>query len=335
MKVGVFVNNKNDSTEFDPYMDKYSSDIELVKLDYRLNPSTVDRLKESGCEAVNYFSAVKEDEDFFRKMAEAGIKYICTTSAGYDHFNIPAMEKFGIKGSNVPFYSPNAISEHAVLLMLSVLRHMREQILRIEKNQYNIDGLLGRETRNMTIGVIGTGRIGFTTIKCLSGFGPKKIYAYDPYENEAVKEYAEYTSLDSLYEKCDVILFHCVYNTENHHMVNKDTIKKMKDGVILINAARGPLFDTSAIVESVKSGKISGLGIDVIEGENLLTGKTESDSCPLPELEELLKSYNVIFTRHTAFYTDEALKNMTETSLDNFLSYARTGSSKFEVTNNK
>ena len=189
---------------------------------------------------------------------------------------------------------------------------------------------MGKEIRNQTIGIVGAGRIGYTTMKCLSGFGPT-ILAHDPFENDKVREYAEYVSLEELYQKSDVIIYHCIYNEENHHMVNRNTIATMKDGVILINVARGGLFDMEAVLEAVKSGKVGALGIDVIEDEMELRKTPAGAECPIPVLKELLTHDNVIFTNHTAFYTDEAERNMIDTCMENLYSYMTTGECRYEL----
>ena len=330
MKVGIYSNVTGGKQRFVPFEKKYEKQLELIEFGCLPTYENLDKIKEYGCEALLYFNPKREDEAFFEKMAKMGIRYLSTTSAGYDHFNLEAMKKYGIKGANVPKYSPNAISEHAVLLTLSVLRNYRAQIQRIEKGEYGIEGLMGKEIRNQVIGIVGTGRIGATTIHCLSGFGPKKMMAYDPYENPAVKDLVTYTDLETLYRTCDVIIFHCVATAENYHMIRKESIEKMKDGVVLINAARGALFDNAAVLQAVKSGKIGGLGIDVIEGEEKLKGSSDG-VCPLPELGELLKYQNVTYTHHTAFYTDEAYRNLTETAIDNLLEYEKTGNCEREL----
>ncbi len=327
LKVGMFNNVRGGYGRFDHSLSRYDGKIELEVFDCPAVTENLDRLK--GCEALILTANGETDELFWKTLAETGVKYVATCSAGYDHFNLDAMKKYGLKGANVPFYSPNAISEHAVLLMLSVLRNFREQIINIEKSRYSIEGLIGKEVRNQTIGIVGAGRIGYTTMKCLSGFGPEKIYAYDPYQNDKVKEYAEYVSLDELYEKCDVIIYHCIYNKENHHMVNADTISKMKDGVYLINVARGGLFDNKAVYEAVCSGKIAGLGLDVIEGEENIENK--SGTGELEILTTLLKHPNVIFTPHSAFYTDEADRNLSDITIDNIYEYMTTGTCKNEL----
>lgn len=333
MKVAVFNNIVGGLERFTPYLEPYKNEIELVKLNCPPDIDQLDQLKEKGCEAMFFTNGYKQSAEFFRKIAAMGVKYVCTPSAGYDHFNIPAMKEAGLKGAYVPVYSPNAIAEHTVMMLLSLLRNLRSQIHRIENDNFRLEGLMGREVRNLKIGIVGAGRIGYTTMKCLSGFAPKKIYAYDPYENEAVKEYAEYTALENLYAECDAVIYHCIYNGQNHHMVNEKTIAMMKDGVVLINVARGPIFDNQAILDGIESGKIGALGIDVIEGEEAVKMPPPYDlTTPFwGQLHKLLSYDNVLYTRHSAFYTDEAYGNLTKTAMENMAEYARTGSCQNEL----
>ncbi len=331
MKVGLYGTTTDGAKRFLPYKEKYDKHLELIEFNCPPTYENLDRIKDYGCEAIIYFNPRHENAAYFEKMADMGVRYLCTSSAGYDHFDLAAMKASGMKGANVPQYSPNAISEHTVLLTLSVLRNYREQIKRIEKAEYSFDGLMGKEIRNQVIGIVGTGRIGSTTVECLTGFKPKKILAYSLHENPKIKDLVTYTDIDTLYESCDVIIFHCAATADNFHMVNDESISKMKDGVILINTARGSLFDTKAILNAVKSGKIGALGIDVIEGEEMLKGTQTGMQCPVPELAELLTYPNVTFTRHTAFYTDEAFKNMAKTTIDNLLEYESTGSCENEL----
>ena len=330
MKIGLFNTVRGGKARFAPYAEKYK-DLELVSFDCPPDMENLDRLKEEGCTALIYTADHKEPEEFFRKLADCGVRYVCCCCAGYDHFDLDAMKKYGLHGANVPVYSPNAISEHTVLLVLAALRHFRKQILQIEKNRYGLAGLQGRELRNMTVGVVGAGRIGFTTIRCLSGFGPKKVYAYDPLPNERVAEYAEYVPLETLYAQCDVIIFHAIYNESSHHMVNRETIRQMKDGVLLVNTSRGGLFDAEAVLWGIESGKLGGVCLDVIEGEGILRKKPEYETCPIPVLEKLLQHDNVIFSSHSAFYTDEADRNLSEGTVENLEAYAQTGHCDLEL----
>ena len=327
MKVGVFNSVRGGAGRFAEGVKKYGGEIELVDLDCPPTLENTEKLR--GCEGL-LFSPFKNDGDiFWKKVSEAGVRYVVTCSAGYDHFDLDAMKKYGLKAANVPFYSPNAVAEHAVMLMLASLRKLRTQFENIVHYNMSLDGLMGREVRNQTIGVVGAGRIGTTTIRILTGFGPKKIYAYSPTERAEVKEMAEYLPLDELYARCDVIFFHCACNREDYHMVDVRAIEKMKPGVLLINAARGGLFDTQAVLDGLNSGKLGGVALDVIEGEETLR-KAQGQN-DLPILDELLKHENFIFTMHTAFYTDEADRNQTETTIANFNEYRTTGQCKYEL----
>ena len=331
LKVGMYNTVSGGVQRFQPYHEKYENKLELISFDCPLTYETLEKLKETGCNALIYFNPKRESEDFFRKIALMGIQYLVTPSAGYDHFNLEAMKKYGIRGANVPVYSPSAISEHTILLTLSVLRNYREQLLRLEKNKYGITGLMGRELHHLTIGIIGTGRIGSTTIRVLSGFSPRKMLACSPHEKPELKNLVTYVDLDTLYSQSDIIIFHCAASKENYHMVNQTRIDKLKKVVILINTARGSLFENQAVLNALETGQIGGLGIDVIEGEEKLRGIEQAETCPLPELAELLKHKNVVYTRHTAFFTDEAYRNMTETIIDNLLEYARTDQCRNEL----
>lgn len=327
MKVGMFNSLRGGAARFAESVKKYNGEIEFVDLDCPPTLENVEKLR--GCEGF-LFSPFKNDGDiFWKKVSEVGVKYVVTCSAGYDHFDLAAMKKYGLKAANVPFYSPNAISEHAVMLLLASLRKLRTQFKQTAEYNMELDGLMGQEVRNQVIGIVGAGRIGTTTIKILSGFGPKKIYAYSLDERDEVKKYAEYTSLEDMYAKCDVLIYHCAYSAENHHMVNADTIAKMKDGVLLINVARGGLFDTQAVLEALNSGKLGGLALDVIEGEEIL--RRPQGQNDLPILDELMKHENFTFTMHTAFYTDEADRNQSDTTLENFNEYRTTGQCKYEL----
>lgn len=327
MKVGMFNSLRGGAARFAASVAKYNGAIEFVDLNCPPTLENVEKLK--GCEGF-LFSPFKNDgEIFWKKVAEAGVKYVVTCSAGYDHFDLKAMKKYGLKAANVPFYSPNAISEHTVMLLLGLLRHFRTQVKNVEAYDMSLDGLMGSGIRNQTIGIVGAGRIGFTTLKILSGFGVKKIYVADHHEKDEVKEYAEYASLDDIYEKCDVIIYHCTLREDNYHMVNRQTISQMKKGVLLINVARGALFDTPAVLEGLQNGQLGGVALDVIEGEEIL--RKPQGQNRLPILDELMKFDNFLFTMHTAFYTDEADRNQSDTTLENFNEYRLTGCCRNEL----
>ena len=214
---------------------------------------------------------------------------------------------------------------HLRLLNQPRYQDFRQQFLRTENRDYRTDGLMARELRSMTVGIIGCGRIGVTTLRCLSGFGPKKLYASDPAEREDVRQFAEYASPETLYRECDVILFHAAATPENYHMINDAAIASMKKGMLLVNCARGQLFDLNAVIRGLESGQLGGVAMDVIEGEELLLHRHGGPVCPHPELRRLMEFPNFTYTQHTAYLTDEAYSDITRTCLQNLLDYARTG----------
>lgn len=294
-----------------------------------LNTSNVEMTRgyDAICIAVNSIIT----EEIAKSLSELGVKYILNKLAGKDNLNLEAIYKYGLKAAYVPYYSPNAISEHTVMLILAALRKLKEQLHRINQHNFNIQGLQGRELRNMTVGVIGTGRIGCSTIKNLSGFSCK-IIVNDQYEKEEIKSLAEYVSLEELLKKSDIIVFHCPLTENTYHLIDDRTIPMLKDGVCLINVARGGIFNTKAVLKALKSGKIASLAMDVYEEENTILRKDiSSKELKDKEFEELLSMENVIYTTHTAFYTDEAISNMIETSLENLHEYEISGCCKNEV----
>lgn len=284
-----------------------------------------------GYDSVCIVVSCRITEKIAETLSKAGVRYILTRAAGTDHLDLQAIRKYGMKTANVPVYSPNAISEHTILLTLAALRHLKEQILRNEKHNFSIAGVQGRELRNMTVGIIGTGRIGCTTIRGLSGFGCRML-AYDKYEREEMKQLVSYVMLDELLAASDILLFHCPLTEDNYHMINEEALKKCKAGVVLINCARGGLLDCQAVLEALKSGRVSALAMDVYEREEAFLRQNKSeDKLQDGLLQELLMREDVIYTAHTAFYTDEACANMIKTTFQNIYEYETTGTCTNEV----
>lgn len=333
MKVAVFSNIVGGAGRFLPFREKYEGQLEFVDMNCAPLKENFHKIKENACEGMIYFSSKKEDKEFYLALQEAGIRFIGTCSVGYDHFNLPVMKELGIRGANVPAYSPNAVAEHAMTLTMALLRHLPEQIARIDAHNYDTKGCMARELRNMTVGIIGLGRIGRITMQCIAGFGTKKIYANDIFENEDAKKIVTYTDLDTLYRECDVIIMHCNYTPDSYHMIDETAIAKMKDGVILVNCARAPLCDAKALANGLQSGKIGGVGLDVIEGEDeIIRAGKDADACPVPDLEKLLEFPNFIYTRHTAFFTDQAFRDLSGTTVDNMMQFAATGTCDNDLT---
>lgn len=313
--------HREDETEiYNKVNEKFNYDITYES--ERLTIDNIDKVKGYEAVAVN---AVKVDGAMCEKLHEYGVKYLLTKSAGVDHIDLAATKKYGIFCANVPSYSPSAISEHTVMLILMLIRKMKLQMKQIKEQYYMLEGLRGRQISSMTIGIIGTGRIGTTTIRILSGFGGK-ILAYDKYENDKVKQYAEYVDMDKLLSEADIIVLHCPLFDDNVHMIDSEQIDRMKNGVILVNTARGELVNTEAVYDALVKGKISAFGMDVYEKENLTQrkdyrGKKLDDEL----LSKLVDMDQVIFTTHTAFYTDEAIEGIAKTTLQNLADFINEG----------
>ena len=268
-------------------------------------------------EGYPYVSIIttKIDEELMNRFHALGVKMISTRTIGYDHIDLEAARKCGISVGNVT-YSPECVADYTVMLMLMSIRKMKRIMQREEINDFSLPGIQGKEMPNFTVGVLGTGRIGRAVIRDISGFGCK-IYAYDQYENDEVKKYAQYVSLDEIYEKCDMITLHMPLTEENMHLIDAEAIQKMQDGVVLINTARGGLIDTKALIDGLESGKIGAAGWDVIEDEfGMYYFDRKSDILSKRDLYILRGFPNVIVTPHMAFYTDQAVSDMVKHSIE-------------------
>lgn len=253
-----------------------------------------------------------------RELMEAfynnGVKYLTTRTIGYDHIDLEAAKEFGIKVANAP-YGPNGVADYTVMLILMSIRKMKRIIERTNIQDYTLAGIQGRELKDLTVGIIGTGRIGRTVIQNLSGFGCNML-AYDLYENEEVKKYANYVPLDELFAQADVISLHTPLTDENYHLINDKSIAGMKDGVVIINTARGGLIDSQALISAVESGKIGAAGLDVVENEfGLYYYDHKSDILNNRELAVLRSFPNVTVSHHMAFYTDNCVETVVRDSL--------------------
>ncbi|WP_411678257.1 D-isomer specific 2-hydroxyacid dehydrogenase family protein [Caproicibacter sp.] len=282
-----------------------------------------------GCECVSIITTPM-DETLLKTYRDAGIRFVSTRSIGYDHIDLKAAEKLGMHIGNVS-YSPNSVADYTVMMMLMAVRRVKAILLRSANQDYSLRGVKGMEMHNLTVGVIGTGRIGRTVLQNLTGFGCR-LLAYDLYPNDSVRKIAEYVSLPELLKQSDLITLHMPATRENHHMINRDTIAQMKDGVILINSARGSLIDTDDFLDAVESGKVGGAALDVVENE---AGLYYNDlKCEIMKNRGLavLKSYpNVLVTPHMAFYTDQAVSDMVENSIRSCILFSKGEENPWQV----
>lgn len=251
-------------------------------------------------------------------LNKLGIKFISIRNVGFDNFNFKDLNDLGFTLTNVPVYSPNAIAEHTVLLMGRLLRRVPEFDEKFDNGDFTWAPTIGKEYREQTVGAIGTGHIGRVVIKILQGFGAK-VVAYDVYHNEDIEKQGLYVdSLEELYKQSSIVTLHVPLFNSNKYMIDDQAISQMKDGVYLINCARGELVDTDALIKGLDSGKIAGAGLDVLDDENSVFGKVWSsiNNIPNEKIKNLAKRTNVIITPHSAFYTETAIHNMITTSFD-------------------
>ena len=261
-----------------------------------------------GCDAVSVITN-PIGKELLGRLAEMGVKYLATRSIGYEHIDVEEAHRLGIRVCNAS-YSPNAVANYTIMLMLMACRNIGYILEKSKLQDYSLGGKIGKELSLCTVGVIGTGRIGETLIEHLGGFGCK-ILAYDLYEKDAVKRYAEYVDLDRLYRESDIITLHIPGMQENYHMLNGSAFRKMKDGVILINAARGMLVDTDALIGALESGKVGFAALDTVEEENGLYYLNREGDIISNRHRAVLASFpNVILSPHMAFYTEQAVSDM-------------------------
>ncbi len=261
------------------------------------------------CEGVSILGQTQIDDKLLDCWKENGIRYVSTRTIGYNHIDIKYANSIGIRVCNAN-YAPNGVADYTVMFMLLVLRHYKPALWRGQVYDYSLNGLKGREMRNLTIGIMGTGRIGQAVIRNLSGFGCR-ILACDSYQNESVKKYADYVNEDTLYQQSDIISLHMPLLESTYHIINNDTIKKMKDGVVLINCARGELMNLDDLIDNLESGKIGGLGLDTVESEEGLVHLDLRTSILNNRRIAYIRQFpNVVMTQHMAFYTEEAVESM-------------------------
>jgi D-specific alpha-keto acid dehydrogenase len=249
-------------------------------------------------------------------LSRVGVRYICTRSIGYDHIDVNHAERVGICVGNVS-YSPDSVADYTLMLMLMAVRHAKSTIRRTDSHDYRLPAVRGKELRDLTVGVVGTGRIGTAVIERLRGFG-SRILCYDTRSNAA----ADFAPLDDLVWRSDIVTLHTPLNAGTHHLLDRGRIEHMKRGAFVVNTGRGSLLDTKALLHALESGKLGGAALDVLEGED---GIFYADCRTTPIESELLLRLrqlpNVVITPHTAYYTDHALKDIVENTIVNCLKF--------------
>ena len=282
----------------------------------------------SGAEILSVFIYSQLNAERLSKFPS--LKLVATRSTGYDHIDTDYCAKHGITVSNVPFYGENTVAEHTFALILSLSRNVHKAYVRTIKGDFTLDGLRGFDLKGKTLGIIGAGHIGLHVVRMAKGFG-MDVLVFDVKQDHFLEEVLgfRYTDFDNLLANSDIISLHAPYNPKTHHLINRGNIGKIKRGAILVNTARGSLVETHALVEALDKGILSGAGLDALEGEELIKEEKQilSRQYPQDKLETLVKNHillhreNVVITPHVAFYSQEALQRILDTTISNIQSF--------------
>ena len=319
MKVAVYNTKRYERPSLEAAA--HGKGLEFTFLEPRLDVQTAPLA--AGHEAVLIFVNDCADRVAIEKLAAGGTKLLATRSAGFNQIDREAARDFGISLAYVPAYSPNAVAEFTIGMILTLGRHIHEGHNRVRRADFNLEGLCGFELRDMTVGVCGTGRIGTNVVRLLNGFGCK-VLAYDEMPNEEVMLTASYLDTkEELFRLSDILTLHVPLMPSTYHIIDAAALALMKKGVFLINTSRGALIDTPAVVEALKEEKVGALAIDVYEEEaSLFFQDRSSDIIKDDVFARLLTFPNVIVTGHQAFLTDRALRNIAETTVKSLTQFS-------------
>lgn len=314
MRIAFFDTKPYDKEWFNKMNENYGFEIKYYE--YKLNPETAILAKDY--EVVCAFVNDDINKETINTLYENGSKLLALRCAGYN--NVDFEEAYGkLHIVRVPEYSPYAVAEHAIALLMTINRNTHRAYKRTTDNNFSINGLMGFDMHGKTAGVIGTGKIGQIFINICKGFG-MNVIAYDPYPNDSLG--LKYVSLDELYSESDIISLHCPLTEQTKHIIDNQSLLKMKDGVVIINTSRGALINAEDLVKHLKTGKVSGAGLDVYEEESEYFFEDKSNDILKDDiLSRLLSFKNVVVSSHQAFFTKEAIENIARVTLENIKSF--------------
>ncbi|MCI9009477.1 MAG: 2-hydroxyacid dehydrogenase [Lachnospiraceae bacterium] len=320
MKILFYDTKSYDKDSFTKELEQYP-DIEVKFLKADLTPNTAEL--SHGYDAVCAFVNSNIGTRTVEILHENGIKLILMRCAGFNNVDLHTVHRLGIRILRVPGYSPEAVAEHAMGLALTVNRRLHKSYIKVRENDFSLGSLMGFNFYQKTAGVVGTGKIGAAMVRICHGFG-MKVLAYDVHENPSLKGIAEYVPLDQLLAQSDLVSLHCPLTDNTYHLINRDTIQKMKDGVILVNTSRGALVKTEDLIEGIRARKFFGVGLDVYEEETPNVFEDRSDEILEHSVTARLLSFpNVMITSHQGFFTKEALANIAQTTLGNVRTFEK------------
>ena len=317
MKILFYDTKKYDRDSFE----KVVTDFPETEIDYLEADLSVQTARlAKGYDAVCAFVSSDVSEKVLQILGQRGVKLVLMRCAGFNNVDIAAADANGITVLRVPGYSPEAVAEHAMALALAVNRHIHKGYIKVRENNFSLVGLTGVNFYGKTAGIVGTGKIGAAMCRICHGFG-MKVIAYDIYQNPDL-DFVEYVDFDTLLANSDLISLHCPLTEKNYHLINQDTIRKMKDEVILVNTSRGALIKTDDLIAGIRSRKFFGVGLDVYEEEtNNVFENREDDFLEHSTTARLLSFPNVIVTSHQGFLTEEALAAISRTTLQNAMDF--------------
>lgn len=320
MKV-IFYDSKNyDKESFTKELVNYP-DIEVKFLKADLTPNTAEL--SHGYDAVCAFVSSDIGSETIGILHQCGVKLILMRCAGFNNVDLETAKKYGIRVLRVPGYSPEAVAEHAMALALAVNRRLHKAYVKVRENDFSLGSLMGFNFYQKTAGIVGTGKIGAAMARICRGFG-MKVIAYDVFQNPDLKDFVTYVTLDELLAQSDLISLHCPLMDNTYHLINRETIQKMKDGVILVNTSRGALVKTDDLIEGIRARKFFGVGLDVYEEETPNVFEDRSDEILEHSVTARLLSFpNVMITSHQGFFTEEALSAIAKTTLENVRIFER------------
>lgn len=332
MKIAVFSTKPYDQESLDRTNIELNSQLDIEYFDTRLTPHTAFLAK--GCQVVCVFVNDQVNRETLEILASQEIQLVTLRCTGFNNVDLVAAKELGIKVTRVTYYSPYSVAEFTVGLMLMLNRKLYRAYNRVRDDNFSLDGLLGFDLYGKTVGIIGTGKIGTIVAEIMQGFGCH-LLGYDQYENDNFKNLknASYVTLPELFKNSHVISLHCPLFPETQHLINEKTIAQMKPGMMLINTSRGGLIDTKAAIEGIKAGQIGYLGIDVYEEEDELFFEDLSGTIIQDDVFQLLQSFpNVVITAHQAFFTREALSDISQATIQNIMDFIAGKPLEHEVT---
>lgn len=329
MKVIFFSAKAYDQQFFNEANKRYNFELEFMEAPLSTSTAMLAKEYDVVCAFVNDLISANE----LRALADQNIGLIALRCAGYNNIDLKAAKELGIKVVRVPAYSPFSVAEHTIALILTLNRKTHRAYNRVKEGNFSLNGLLGFDLHGKTVGLIGLGKIGLCTASILKGFGCR-VLGYDISEpKESASIGVEFSDLEELYAQSDIVSLHCPLTPDTYHIINADSILKMKKGVMLINTSRGALIDTKAVIEGLKHEHISYLGLDVYEEESDLFFEDLSNKVIQDDVFMRLLSFNnVLITGHQAFFTSNALQKIAEVTLQNISEYQQKLELRNEVT---